>query len=221
MNRRTLQVALVAGAAVLAFGVGAATFADALGPGGELTGGGSDLTTDGRSGAGPADDPAPSSGSCDGCFAGGLGLTTAGLVPAPPRSVVLALAAVGAVAVVLLWRRAGRGSDASVATPDASGSGVNSAADGTGTAAVAVDDPPATNPVYRAWLDAVGRIDDGDPQTTAGEYAALAVESGLDDGAVETITALFDRVRYGRATVTDERAERAESAADRLSEEAS
>lgn len=223
MDRRALLVALVAGGAVLAFGVGAATLDDALAATGPEPGDSGDGPAEGGPNVGSSvDDAGAAGGSCADCPAPGLGLTTTGLLPALPRRLVLAAAALGTLVTALLWRRAGRGSGGAVDAADAAGSGVESAADATGSTTVAPEDPPATNPVYRAWRDAFGRIDDGDPETTTpGEYAAAAVERGWDAGSVGTLTALFRQVRYGGREATDERAERARAAADRLSEEGS
>ncbi|SFR88074.1 protein of unknown function [Halomicrobium zhouii] len=217
MNRQTLLVALVAAAAVAAFGVGAATLDDALGPSDPATGGdGEFVDRQGRYGAGPADDAPPVGGSCETCPATGIQLTTTGLLPTVPRTVLLALAGLGSVVTGLLWLRAGRGTGAAVDGVADDHAGLDTDDDAGSTAAWTPDDPPASNPVYRAWRDVADAIDASDPETTTpGEYAALARERGWNGVAVDTLTDLFRRVRYGRAEVTDERAERARSAAER------
>lgn len=217
MNRQTLLVALVAGAAIAAFGVGAATLNDALGPSDPATGGdGEFVDQPGRQGGGPGDAPAPADGSCETCPTAGIELTTTGLFPTVPRTALLALAGLGSVVTGFLWLRAGRGTETSAGALAADQADLGSA-DGAGsTAAWTADDPPASNPVYRAWRDVADALDASDPETTTPrEYAALARERGWNGGAVDTLTDLFNRVRYGQAAVTDERAERARAAAER------
>lgn len=217
MNRETLLVALVAAVALSAFGVGAATLDDALGPSEPETTG--ESQTGDRAGPGAesaADSQAPTSGSCGICPSGGFSLSTTGLVPALSRSVVLGLAGLGAVVTGLIWLRAGRGTDASSGDSGVRDDGLHAAGDAGSTATWTADDPPASNPVYRAWRDVADALDPSDPETTTpGEYAALAREQGWNGTAVDTLTDLFSRVRYGRADVTDERAERARTAAER------
>lgn len=71
--------------------------------------------------------------------------------------------------------------------------------------------------VERAWLNLVRRVDADRPETrTPGEWAARAVDSGLDADAVATLTRAFESVRYGGGEETEERRRRVRRALDRL-----
>lgn len=216
MQRRALLVALVAAVAVLAFGLGAATLDDALSgatplpEGGDApAGNGSNATNAAASGPGA---------DCSACgFGLGISISVSGLLPAIPAAVSVGIAVAGLLLLALLWYRAGGGTGAAPSDLGPGGDAVGVGEDGDGTGQIAIDEPAADNAVYRAWRTLVERVDDRDPSTTTpGEYAAAARERSLDAGAVETVTELFDRVRYGGASVTEERAERAEAAAERL-----
>lgn len=218
MHRRALLVALVGAGAILAFGIGAATIDDALGSPEPVPDGGDPNVQEPRSHEAPS-----SSGSsptaCSGCGTGGPTLAIAHLLPAIPQPLVVGLAGAGALLLVVLWRRAGAGTDASLVEfgPD---DGLDRRPDRDGTSRRTIADPPASNPVYRAWRELAERIDERDPRTTtAREYAAAARDRDLDGEAIETLTTLFRRVRYGREPVTDEHADRASRAADRLEDE--
>lgn len=64
--------------------------------------------------------------------------------------------------------------------------------------------------VHRAWLSMVRRLDLSQPESrTPVECARAAVEAGMDPEAVETLTRVFEEVRYGDRPVTEERRERA------------
>ncbi|HMB50851.1 MAG TPA: DUF4129 domain-containing protein [Natronoarchaeum rubrum] len=68
----------------------------------------------------------------------------------------------------------------------------------------------AENEVYRAWREMAESVDVADPRTsTPAEFAAAAVDAGLDRDRVEELTELFEAVRYGDRPVTDERERRA------------
>mgnify|MGYP000651501881 CR=1 FL=1 len=71
----------------------------------------------------------------------------------------------------------------------------------------------AANEVYRAWREMAESVDVGDPQTsTPAEFAAVAVDAGLDRDRVAELTELFEAVRYGDRPVTEEREQRAVAA---------
>jgi len=66
------------------------------------------------------------------------------------------------------------------------------------------------NEVYRAWETMTAHLDVADPETsTPAEFAAAAVDAGMDPDDVAALTRLFDETRYGGYEVTDDRAERA------------
>lgn len=73
------------------------------------------------------------------------------------------------------------------------------------------------NEVHRAWLAMVRRANPDRPWSrTPSECARAAVETGVDSETVETLTTLFEEVRYGDEPVTDERRERAREGLRRL-----
>ncbi|WP_135823744.1 DUF4129 domain-containing protein [Halorussus ruber] len=82
------------------------------------------------------------------------------------------------------------------------------------------EDPPEPdpdNPISAAWYEMVERLDlDDRRDLTPREYAAAARRRGADADAVQTLTGLFEEVRYGGARVTEERRERAEEIRDRV-----
>lgn len=70
-------------------------------------------------------------------------------------------------------------------------------------------DVDVDNEVYRAWREMTDHLDIRRPQSsTPGEFAAAAVDAGLDRGDVTELTRLFEEVRYGDRDPT-ERADRA------------
>lgn len=74
-----------------------------------------------------------------------------------------------------------------------------------------------SNDVHRAWLSMVERLDVDRPQNrTPSQCADAAVAANMDPSAVETLTTLFEEVRYGDAPVTDERRQRAREGLDGL-----
>jgi len=71
----------------------------------------------------------------------------------------------------------------------------------------------AENEVYRAWREMADGVDVGNPRTsTPAEFAAAAVDAGLDPDRVQELTELFEAVRYGDRPVTEEREQRAVAA---------
>jgi hypothetical protein len=64
----------------------------------------------------------------------------------------------------------------------------------------------ASNEVYQAWQSMVRQLDiDRLNSRTPAECAIIAVEAGLSQSAVETLTTEFEAVRYGGAPLTNER----------------
>lgn len=76
-----------------------------------------------------------------------------------------------------------------------------------------VNEWPSSQPqdeVRRAWLTMVTQLDLSRPQArTPLECARAAVDAGMDPEAVETVTTVFQEVRYGEQSVTDKHRERA------------
>lgn len=66
-------------------------------------------------------------------------------------------------------------------------------------------DAAVTNEVYRAWREMTTPLAVDNPAaSTPREFATAAVDAGLDPEDVETLTTLFERVRYGAEPLTDE-----------------
>ncbi|WP_254273578.1 DUF4129 domain-containing protein [Haloarcula marina] len=75
------------------------------------------------------------------------------------------------------------------------------------------DGETSDNAVYRAWTEMTAALDVPDAESaTPGEFAAAAREAGMDPEHVATLTDLFEAVRYGDRSVTEDRARRAERA---------
>jgi len=82
---------------------------------------------------------------------------------------------------------------------------------------IAASDVAASNAVYEAWVEMTEALDVSNPSaTTSGEFAAAAVEAGMEPDHVEELTRLFEEVRYGDASVSAERADRAREALERI-----
>ena len=74
-------------------------------------------------------------------------------------------------------------------------------------------DADVDNEVYRAWREMTTHLDVDQPRSsTPAEFAAAAVEAGIDREDVTELTALFEEVRYGGEAVTDDRERRAVAA---------
>lgn len=88
---------------------------------------------------------------------------------------------------------------------------------GTGTSTWPTEAP--ANDVQHAWLTMVQRANLDRPWSrTPAECARAAVDAGLNSEAVDTITGLFEEVRYGDAPLTAERRRRAREWRQRLEE---
>ncbi|WP_415380611.1 DUF4129 domain-containing protein [Halosimplex sp. TS25] len=79
-------------------------------------------------------------------------------------------------------------------------------AEAAGRAADRIDghEGDASNAVYAAWEEMTTALQVPDPATsTPGEFADTAVAAGMDEGRVDDLTDLFERVRYGDEPVTE------------------
>ena len=66
------------------------------------------------------------------------------------------------------------------------------------------------NEVYRAWKEMTGLLDLPNPAVaTPGDFAAEAIDAGLDPADVRDLTRLFEAVRYGDRPATEARERRA------------
>lgn len=78
-------------------------------------------------------------------------------------------------------------------------------------------EPDIENPIYEAWHEMATAVGVTSPaSTTPAEFAAAAVEAGVDPADAETLTALFREVRYGDAPVTEDRVELARQTLRRI-----
>lgn len=208
MNRRALLAVLAAAGACVAFGVAGAAFADSMPADGPAVGpddGPLDTNAGGGGGGEELADRSVAGGSAD-CLLCGVSARSlvAGLVPAVDP---LAWAVVAALVAAGAWVAGLRRDDGGL--PDARGATGDAAArsrESTGTAHSPPPDAPATNGVYRAWASLTERVPGAVPATrTPRSVARDAVDAGFDGDAVDRLTALFERVRYGPAAATDER----------------
>jgi hypothetical protein len=75
----------------------------------------------------------------------------------------------------------------------------------------------ADNAIYRAWSEMVALLDAPDPRSgTPRQFAAAAVDAGMDPEDVRVLTRTFEEVRYGDAALSEERRERATEAFRRI-----
>lgn len=133
---------------------------------------------------------------------------------------VVAVAVIGSLLVLL----ATRGDDDASAT-DAGDSGMDASdepdlqelARTAGEAADRIETAEANNEVYRAWREMTAVLDVERPaSSTPGEFAAAAIDAGVDPEPVDRLTAVFEEVRYGDSEPTDERERAAVEALRRI-----
>ncbi|AQL42531.1 hypothetical protein BV210_07320 [Halorientalis sp. IM1011] len=205
MQRRPLFVALVALSAALAFGVGATAVADLDSP--SVTSGPVNTTNESAnaSAGGGAGGGGPGGVDPFGSVGGIYGLV-AGLLPTVPPALLLILTALVVAALALAGLRHRRDGTDRPPEPEVSVDPERGRDDATGASAAISDAPPTDNDVYRAWRAMVSELDVTYGETTTPrEFAREAVEAGADSAAVERLTDLFDRVRYGAVEPTEER----------------
>jgi hypothetical protein len=76
------------------------------------------------------------------------------------------------------------------------------------------------NEVFRAWREMTDHLDVSNPQSsTPAEFAGAAVEAGMAREDVERLTSLFEEVRYGGESPTEEREAQALDALRRIEDE--
>ncbi len=72
------------------------------------------------------------------------------------------------------------------------------------------DQTAADNEVYRAWQEMTARLDiEGGETTTPREFETRATDAGMAADDVRELRRLFEEVRYGGASPTDDREQRA------------
>jgi hypothetical protein len=133
-------------------------------------------------------------------------------LPSWLRGILVVTLAIVALALVGRSLRRAERSERLDAVEDSTPSDPEAAvADAAGRAAdrlLADTDASVENEVYRAWREMTHALEvDAPASSTPGEFAEAAVAVGLDPTDVQTLTDLFEEVRYGGAAVTDERRE--------------
>lgn len=175
---------------------------------------------------GPLDFGGAGMGASNGTFSlpeggGQLGGSGEGAVSAPTAAfgILLVFALLGAVALLVLStgddEAADRETVAEEEDPDVDVGEIGRAA---GAAADRIeDDADVGNEVYRAWTEMTGLLDIPNPRTsTPGEFASAAVEAGMAREDVDELTHLFEEVRYGGESPTEDRETRAVTALRRI-----
>ncbi|WP_121821961.1 DUF4129 domain-containing protein [Halostella salina] len=167
------------------------------------------------SGSGPGE----GNGSSGPLGSGGGSMTD----PTLPTALVMLVLGVAAVAVVGLYLYSDTGDDEEdpddeAETPAEQRQAIGRAA---GRAADRIeDDVDVENEVYRAWREMTEHLDVDRPESsTPSEFADAAVDAGMSEGEVGELTRLFEEVRYGGATPTEDRERRAVAALRRIEDE--
>lgn len=79
------------------------------------------------------------------------------------------------------------------------------------------DSENVENTVYQAWREMTDALDVREPKTTTPEeFAEIAIDAGMAPDDVRELTWLFEEVRYGEVTVTEDRERRAREALRRI-----
>jgi len=153
----------------------------------------------------------------------GLGGSGDGAVSTPESlfAVVVVVALLASLAVLLAAAGddnadatggGGRGEEPDESQPDLSAVGRTA-----GEAADRIESLDADNEVYRAWRDMTAVLDVDRPESsTPAEFAAAAIDAGVDKEPVTDLTAVFERVRYGGEDPTDDRERQAVEALRRI-----
>ncbi|WP_169302433.1 DUF4129 domain-containing protein [Halorientalis salina] len=222
MDRTALIAVLTAGCAAVAFAVGAAALDDAApsvsveSPGGEVTAQNNTTAANDSGASGDSIDGENDGGDCVDCGLLDLRSLLAGYLPGIDSRLLFGVTALVVVGLGLAGLRRGEtvAAETEEGEPDR---GLDREPHRAGTPEFAAPDAEATNDVYRAWQRLVDRVEVAGPETTTPrEYARRAVEDGFDPEAVDRLTDLFDRVRYGDAPPTERREQQARDAAERL-----
>lgn len=148
---------------------------------------------------------------------GAPGITGSGeAVTTPTAALGLLLVVAIAGSVILLIRSAATDQT----TPETAESDTTVAEPATAVGTVAgeaadrlADDADVSNEVYRAWREMTTYLDVDHPRaSTPAEFAAAAVDAGMAREDVTELTAVFEEVRYGPGSVTDDQERRAREA---------
>ncbi|MBP1922181.1 hypothetical protein J2751_001187 [Halorubrum alkaliphilum] len=162
----------------------------------------------------------PGSGGGDGGLGSGSGTVST------PEALFVAIVVVAILASLLVLLAASGDDETTVgddeSTPDEPESAepdLAAVARTAGEAADRIESESAENEVYRAWREMTEVLDvDRPASSTPAEFAAAAVDAGVDEESVTQLTAVFERVRYGGEDPTDDRERRAVEALRRIEE---
>jgi hypothetical protein len=157
---------------------------------------------------------------------GGAGLGTGSGSVSTPEAVFLAVV-VGSILVSLLVLVTAAGDDDDAGSggraepePEPTDPDLAEVARTAGAAAARIEGDAGDNGVYRAWREMTEALEvDRPASATPAEFAAAAVEAGVDEEPVSELTEVFERVRYGGADPTDDRERRAAAALRRIEAE--
>lgn len=171
-----------------------------------------------------------SSGSSSGAAGNGtfsIGLSEAvgggsgsGGLPAISAALMVILGAALIVAIVLLFRSTGDQTEQTdePVDPDLDEEPMTAIGQAAGEAADRIEaDAAADNEIYRAWREMTAYLDLSNPDSsTPTEFAEAAIGIGMDPEDVTELTDLFESVRYGTASPTEDREARAIAALRRI-----
>lgn len=140
-----------------------------------------------------------------GLFGGGPGIGSGSGSVTPPLILLIVLGLVVVGVAVALHRSTPDLGDTDSESPSPEAAAVGAAA-GHAADHLEASDVDVGNAVYRAWLEMTELLDVANPATTPGEFAAAAVDAGMNRADVTELTRLFEDVRYGgqEPTSTDE-----------------
>ncbi|MFH5798107.1 DUF4129 domain-containing protein [Haladaptatus sp. CMAA 1911] len=149
---------------------------------------------------------------------GGLGDGAKTMSPSILMFLVLGIALVGAVVLLV---RSSSGSEEDTPEADAleeSEEDIAAVGRAAGEAADRIESESSVeNEVYRAWSEMTQYLHVPSPESsTPGEFAAAAVDAGMDPEDVSELTGVFEEVRYGGHEANDEHEERAIAALRRI-----
>lgn len=154
----------------------------------------------------------------------GDGTSDPALLPAEAVAIVVLVTGILGAAAVLVWRSdairsaIGLADDTGSSEPDAELRAVGRVAGNAADRAEAASTPRAAdNAIYRAWSRMVALLDVPDPRSdTPRQFAAAAIEAGMNPDDVTVLTRTFEEIRYGDAPLTERRREEALAAFGRI-----
>lgn len=134
-------------------------------------------------------------------------------------TIVLAVLVIGIAGIALVMNRtavleraSGRSTHVSVGSPSDSSSRRGSRGEDR-----MLDQSDVTNEVHRSWRNMTDLLPQVDRhRSTPREIASTAIDAGYDETAVDGLTTLFERARYGHTEVTGDDEEKAKRLLERI-----